>query len=191
MIVGVSVTKSTLWRGINEEFSNVYHYDAAADTTSQQIADSVVAAERALHGSNVTFKGVKVWGPTDGPKEQSVMLLQQTLTGNGSQLSGVPTAKELAIVVQWDTGRKNSRGGRIFLRKYIHLGMMSGGTEDMAKGNTAMVAAVTDPVVTYANKVKNAVGISGANITDKKGRGLPLGTAAQVLPHMHTRQFRR
>ncbi len=191
MIVGVSVTKSTTWRGIEEQYSNVYHFDAAVDTTSDDLANSVVASERAAHAVNVTFKNVKVWGPTDGTKEQSVMLLQKDLTGTGNAVRTYDTAKELTAVVQWDTGRKNSRGGRIFLRKYLHVGALGESGEDQAKGNAALAPATVTRLTTYANNVKNAVGVSGAAISDKKGRKLPVGTPAQVLPHLHTRQFRR
>ncbi len=191
MIAGVSVTKSTTWRGIEEEFSNVYHFDLAVDVTSKQIADEVVTAEKALMGTNVTFKNVKVWGPTDGTKAQSVMLLQEDLTGNGLITPGAVTAKELTAVVQWDTGRKNTRGGRIFLRKYVHLGTLNAVDESAAKGNTQLPAPSVTAIKAYGNKVKNPLSASNAPLTDQKGRTLPLGTDTQVLPHLHTRQFRR
>jgi hypothetical protein len=119
------------------------------------------------------------------------MLLQEDVGGTGAKPLGVETAKELTAVVQWDTGRKNTRGGKIFLRKYVHLGIIGAADHQAAKGNSALAAADVQAIVDYANKVKNAVGISGANITDKKGRGLPVATPAVVLPHLHTRQFRR
>jgi hypothetical protein len=191
MIVGVAVTKRTTWRGIEEEFSNVYHYDTALDATSQEVADAVVAAERTIFANNVFFLNVKVWGPTDGTALQSQMLLQQTLTGSGNAARGSDTAKELTAVVEWDTGRKNTRGGRIFLRKYLHLGSLTEPGEDQAKGNTALVAATVTRLTTYANAVKNALPQGRAAISDKKGRKLPIATDAKVLPHLHTRQFRR
>lgn len=191
MIVGCSITKTTTWRGIEEEFSNVYHFDSAADTTSQQIIDGVVTAEAAILGANVNFIGAKVWGPTDGFALQSRMLLQVTLARTGSVSGGAQTAKELSAVVQWDTGRINSRGGRIFLRKYLHLGMLINVDEGAAKGNTPMGGPTLAALKAYADDVQNAVGISGASLSDKKGRKLPLNTNATVLPHLHTRQFRR
>jgi hypothetical protein len=191
MILGVSVTKQTSWRGIQEQFSNVYHYDAAVDVTSKQVADSVVNNEKGLFGASVAFKNVKVWGPADGTKEQSQMLLQEDLTGNGSGAAGSQTAKELSAVVSWDTGRVNSRGGRIFLRKYLHLGNIQGTDEAAAKGNTTLPQADISSIEAYGSLSKNVVGVSGASICDKKGRKLPPNTPAVVLPHLHTRQFRR
>ncbi len=191
MILGVSVTKRTTWRGIEEEFSNVYHYDAALDATSQEVLDAVVTAEKALMGTNVSFVNGKVWGPTDGTKEQSQMLLQQNLSGTGLITPGAITAKELSAVVQWDTGRKNIRGGRIFLRKYVHLGTINSVDENAAKGNTALPAATQTAIVNYGNAVKNALPQGRAAISDKKGRKLPIATTSAVLPHLHTRQFRR
>jgi hypothetical protein len=191
MILGCSVTKSTTWRGIEEEFSNVYHFDAAVDTTSQQVADAVVGAERTILGTNVSMKNVKVWGPTDGTKEQSVMLLQQNLTGTGAIIAGSVCAKELSAVLQWDTGRKNTRGGTIFLRKYLHVGAIPDTAEEAAKGNAALPAAAITRFNNFGNSVKNPVGVNGAPLCDKKGRKLPLNTPTKTLTHLHTRQFRR
>ncbi len=191
MIIGVSITKETTWRGGAEEFSNVYHFDTAVDTTSDEVIDAVVAAEQTVHGPGVAFKNAKAFGPTDGLPAQNVMLADRTLTQFGTMPTAVTAGKELAAVVQWDTGRKNTRGGRIFYRKYLHPGALGTGNDDAGKGNVAMTQAQQDLFVAYGNDVKNAVGLSGANLTDAKGRALPIGTPATVLPHLHTRQFRR
>jgi hypothetical protein len=191
MILGVSVDKAVTWRGVEEQFTNVWHYDAALDTTSKQVADAVVANERGLFGANVSFKRVQVWGPADGLPAQNQMLLQETLTGAGTGGSGTITAKELTAVASWDTGRKNSRGGRVYLRKYLHLGQLAEVADEAAKGNNSLSISEQGRVKTFANNMKNVVGISGASICDKKGRKLPVGTDAKVLPHLHTRQFKR
>ncbi len=191
MILGCSVTKSTTWRGISEEYTNVWHFDATVDTTSKEVADAVVAAERALFSGNVNFKKVQVWGPADGTKLQSQMLLQEDLTGQGTAFEGSVMAKELTAVVSWDTGRVNSRGGRIFLRKYLHLGRLNLSDEEAAKGNTALPVATRTTLVDFGNSMKNIVGTGRASLCDKKGRKLPLNTGATVLPHLRIRQFRR
>jgi hypothetical protein len=54
-----------------------------------------------------------------------------------------------------------------------------------------MTAAEQTRLRDFGNSMKNLVGVAGANICDKQGRKLPLNTGAQVLPHLHTRQFRR
>jgi hypothetical protein len=191
MILGVAVTKGTSWRGIAEEFTNVYHYDAAVDTTSDQVADGVVNAERQVFGNNVSYKRVQVYGPADGTILQNRMLLQKDLTGVGAVDTGSVTAKELTAVVSWNTGRVNSRGGRIYLRKYLHVGRIAITDEDQAKGNGPLTPNVREMLESYGNAAKNVVGASGASLCDKKGRKLPLGTNPIVLPHLHTRQFRR
>jgi hypothetical protein len=191
MILGVSLTKRTTWRGIEEEFSNVYHFQTAVDVTSDQVVDGVLAAEREIFGNNVTFVNAKVWGPTDGTALQSRMLLQRDFANSGNLAVGAITAKELAAVVQWDTGRINLRGGRIFLRKYLHVGRLAASDEEAAKGNAPMQASSITALTAYADDVKNAVGLSGADLCDEKGRLLPFNTPAIVLPHLHTRQFRR
>jgi len=179
------------WRGVEEEFTNVWHYDATVDTTSQEVADAVVAEEKKVFGQNVKFKKVQVWGPADGTKLQSQMLLQQPLTGFGTTFAGAILAKELTAVISWDTGRVNTRGGRVFLRKYLHLGQWPFSNEDEAKGNVAMPANQQTEMVRFGNAMKNIVGLGRASLCDKRGRKLPLGTDAKVLPHLRIRQFRR
>ncbi len=191
MILGVAVEKGTTWREKEETFTNVWHFDATVDTPAQSVADAVVAEERKLHGANINFKNVKVWGPADGTQLQNQMIIQQTLSGPGTAVGAEIMAKELTAVVSWDTGRKNSRGGRIYLRKYLHLGRGPSTDPEAAKGNTAMTAAEQTRLRDFGNSMKNLVGVAGANICDKQGRKLPLNTGAQVLPHLHTRQFRR
>jgi hypothetical protein len=191
MILGVSITKSCNWRGIEEEFSNVYHFDTTVETTSDEVINGVVNAERQIYGDNVKFVKGQAWGPADGTQLQSQMLLQKPLTGFGALVTGAKTAQELTAVVSWDTGRVNTRGGRIFLRKYAHVGRIDTSLEDVAKGNTALPQNIKEQYESYGNSVKNAVGINRATLCDKQGRQLPLNTPATVLPHLHTRQFRR
>jgi hypothetical protein len=191
MIIGVSITKETTWRGKQEQFSNVYHFDTSVDTTSDQVIDSVVSTERTIHSPNVKFVNAKAFGPTDGTKEQNVMLADRPLNLTGTADTSGSTAQELAAVVQWDTGRKNTRGGRIFLRKYLHVGALAIGQDEASKGNTPMNAQQLTKFQTFGKTVQNAVGVNAAPICDAKGRKLPLSTEPQVLPHLHTRQFRR
>ncbi len=191
MILGVSVTKSVQWRNATEEFTNVWHFDTAVDMTSQALANNVVSSERGFFGANVNFKKVQVWGPTDGTKQQSQMLLQQDLTGSGSGGTSTVCALETSAVVSWDTGRKNTRGGRIFLRKYLHMGQLAVADEPAAKGNTVLPAGELQRIKDFGAAMKNPSSQNSAPICDKAGRRLPLLTPTVVLPHLHTRQFRR
>jgi hypothetical protein len=191
MIIAVAVNKHFLWRGSREDFTNVWHYDTSVDTTAQELADAVVAKERTVYGRNVNFSKVQAWGPADGTKAQNQMLVQQVLTGTGEVNGFYDTAKELTAVLSWDTGRVNSRGGKIFLRKYMHIGNMTSGDEDSAKGNTAIPAQDRDRYATFGTDMKNLVGLNRASICDRLGRRLPLNTNVKVLPHLRIRQFRR
>lgn len=192
MILGVAVDKSVMWRGQKETYTNVWHYDTTIDTTSKEIADAVVDKERALMGTNVSFNRVQVWGPTDGTKEASQMLHQEDLSGTGGTGGGQTCALETTAVVSWNTGRFNSRGGRIYLRKYLHLGQLFSNDLEASKGNTALPSSDMGRLESFGNAMKNLQGTGfGAAICDKKGRKLPLNTPAAVLPHLHTRQFRR
>jgi hypothetical protein len=191
MILGASIVKSTSWRGINEEFTNVYHFDTSINTTSEQVADKLIEHERRFFAANVNFHRVLVWGPADGTKQENRMLVQRDLTGTGEAPVTKIMAKELCLIVQWDTGRVNTRGGKIYLRKYLHKGALAQDDEGAAKGNTALPPSAIAEANDYANYVKNLIGSTGASLCDKQGRKLPLATPAVVIPYAHTRQFRR
>ncbi len=192
MILGVSIEKELTWRGQAEQFANVYHFDTDAGYMSEDLVQAVIAVERPAFSTQVKFRRAKVWGPTDQGVIASEMLLQADLTGTGSRASNFLTGFELAAVVSWNTGRKNSKGGPVFLRKYLHVGAITtaGGPE---LGNTALPSQDLDILRNYGNGIKNVGGATGlaANLCDKKGRKLPLNTSPKILPHLHTRQFRR
>ena len=64
MAVGqIVIVKSTAWQGRSEDFSNVYnlHELAATAEAGEAAIDSIVALERAVHGSNVTFKEARAY----------------------------------------------------------------------------------------------------------------------------------
>ncbi len=193
MIVGISITKEEQFRGRNEEFSNVYHFDAAVGMDPKNLANAVAQRERPVFNSTVQFKSWKAWGPTNQGKAANEMLAEgefETMNG-GAGLTQIYS--ELAAVVSWSTGRKNTRGQMIYLRKYLHVCGTEGSSAAPGLTDATIPLTQQNALITYGNAIKNVnVGAAQqeAQLVDMQGRGLPLGTDPKVLPHFHIRQFR-
>lgn len=199
---GISITKSTSWRGSNEEFSNVYHYDTSTvintDSGWEALVNDIVSREKDIHGQNVNFLRARVWGPTyeaseetQALKDASIMRWVGDLTGTGNIPSTYPIAKELAICVSFYVGR-SARGYKRFLRKYWHVGAISAGSTDPndRMGNTALPVATRDSAKAVFEALKTvSVGGFSHDLCTPGGDHLPLGSNAIVLAHLRTRQF--
>lgn len=196
MIIGVSLELGTTWRGQTEAFSNVWHYDTPPAMSAEELADLVVSTSRTtLFGSGVTFRRVRAWGPTDQGKLASEMLVDKQLSGLGETAYPQPVVggpKEMSVVAQFNTGRKDIRGNPIFLRKYLHTVNFSGTIEE-AMGNAPLSEQFKTLIRNGMEGMKDLGTLteSAAQICDSQGRRLPLNTPCEVLPYAHVRQFRR
>ena len=117
---GVSIVKSVLFRGVQQEFSNVYHYRFATNVDvgpADKIAE-IVAVERQLHSASVKFLRASLWSSGGSPAENT-MLHQETLTGTGSQANIAGMDRERAFLTRWRVG-VDRRGKPVYLRKWYH-----------------------------------------------------------------------
>lgn len=133
MRIGIQITKSTPFRGVEQEFHNVYHFwlDTAVTAPSSALIDELVTTEKALHSSAVNFRRAACW-TAGGTKQQNSMLLKKNLTGTGSQTGGTSMDRERAVLIRWPAGF-DSRGNPVYLRKYYHsCGSAAGQTLDTA-----------------------------------------------------------
>jgi len=117
---GLVIVKSVLFRGVQQEFSNRYHYDGAAMGQAQgtTLANNVKTIEQSLHSTDVTFLRYLVWEDTGLPGTSS-MLVQGSLSGVGSGSTNASQDRERAVLVRWPAGT-DSRGRPVYLRKYYH-----------------------------------------------------------------------
>lgn len=196
-IYGVQVTMSIAWKGQQEEFSNVFHYDTGNGFTNatdwDSLANSVVAELRPLYHTSVSFKRVRVYGPTDEGAIANVMELVKDLTGTGSGLTGALMAPEMAVVADVYVGR-GPRGGKQYLRKYFHSKYFPDGTgsTDSGAAVTPLQSANKTPYVTRLNNLKNIlVGAVNCPICTPNGKHLPTNSTWEVNDYVSTRQFRR
>lgn len=117
--------QSFTYRGNAEEFSNTYHLDGTTPTTHagwKTVADDLIAKVRLCFDSSVSF--VRAYGYVAGVAHADAVIDYETtdgpvLTGNVSW-DGPPAPGDAAMMCSWWDGAYNSRGKKIYLRKYFH-----------------------------------------------------------------------
>lgn len=179
-IFGVSIEKSSSFRGANQIFANVYHYQdaggAPSDADLESLLDQLVVIEKAFHANSVNFVRGRVWS-AGGTQAANQMRVDKALAGAGGLVNDVSYDRERAVLVRWRAG-VDSRGRPVYLRKFWHV--MST-TFDAAAwgsgvyGNTAQIAqARRDGFETTADQVASLTaggtvftlcGPNGRNIT--------------------------
>jgi hypothetical protein len=190
---GFQVTKQLTFRNSPELFSNVYHYDVdPIGPTWDAIADAVVAAERPIYPFAVSYKQVRVYGPTNGSKVDNVTQLIKDLTGSGSHATtGGLMYPELAYYVSMYVGRNPATGRKRFLRKWLH-------TTKRLSGSGAVVDAdlidttTRDMLENWFETMKN-ISVDGFSypICTPQGDHLPLNTQAKAGDRLHIRQLKQ
>lgn len=196
MIAGVHITKQADWRGNPEQFENVYHFDTPSITTDagwDELIDAVVAIEKPLFASMVSWIQARVHGPTNTTKAEDVMIRVKDLTGSGTLPgSGALTPLEMAIVASVYLGR-SPRGFKVFLRKYWHTGRLASSPtgSSAALGNAALLAGDKTPYVNAFNSMRQiTIGPGNNTLCTPSGRPFPAGATVNVANHLHVRQFR-
>ncbi len=111
---------SVSFRGVQQEFSNVYHYQRVGlvEASWEGYLDEVVSTMRSLYSTDVSFKRGNVWS-ADGTPGQNTMLGTKNLTGTGNQVVNPNMDRERAFLVRWRAG-KDIRGKPVYLRKWLH-----------------------------------------------------------------------
>src|SRR3954470_12895414 len=119
--VGVSIVKSTSFRGVAQEFGNTYYYQTPLPVTATvagNLIDHIVTLEKAQHSTAVTFVRAKCWS-AGGTKQENEMITQKNLSGTGSNGSGGASTlnmdKERAFLVRFRAGN-DTRGRPVYLR---------------------------------------------------------------------------
>jgi len=149
----ITIVKSFTYRGQPEEFSNTYHFTGTtpANTAAwKALADAIIAAEKLAVQPSVSF--VRAYGYEAGT-EHSVAQIDYAVAPNtivvGTQPfpSGVAVPGDIALTIRWETGRLNSRGKKIYCRKYMHGALSDGAPVD--KVYTGQATAY----LTFANKL--------------------------------------
>lgn len=192
---GFSVTKKMTWRG-TEEFSNVYHYDCGAgvsDSTLEAFLDAIVAAEKTVHTSQVTFVSGRVWGPTGQGAQVSETRVVKDYTGTGTLIAAASAVmyREATVLVEWYIGRAPGTGRKRILKKFLHACGLPSSSSGIW-GDVTIGQNNKDPFITWGNTIKTLnAGVSGADLCTEDGTHLPTGTNPTVNDYLRIRQFKQ
>lgn len=194
---GVAITKSANWRGAEEEFSNVYHYDinpAPDEDKAAALINAIVAQEKTTHTNLVLFKRARLFGPTDQGPAANKMIAVVDLLGTGTYVVDGPIPYEMSVVCQIYIGR-GPAGGKRFIRKYYHTcglaGITAGGHPQL--GNAALPSGAKVNASTCLQNLKS-ITVEGdtMELCTPDGTHIPAdGGDVLTLPYLHVRQFRR
>lgn len=157
--IGVSVVMAVPFRGVNQEFSNVFHYSREVPTANESerdsIIDEIVSILKASHSSDVLFKRAMLW-TSGGTPGQNDMLRQRTLSGVGSSAVNASMDRERAVLIRWPAG-KDVRGRPVFLRKWFHVCgnyEASAFSASILQNTTPILDATRAIIASHANGLK-------------------------------------
>lgn len=191
-LVGVSITKSVQFRGVQQEFSNVYYYWGdlpviAAEANS--LIDQLVTTEKKLHSSAVAFLFGRCWS-AGGSRESNNMIVQKPLSGFGNFATIANLDRERAYLVRWRAGI-NSRGKPVYLRKWYHsCGAPSGVTiNDGILANTEQLSSASrGTIVTLADESKlRSTALQSYSLRSERNR--PITGDTECHPYLEHHQL--
>lgn len=189
----VSVEKDISFRNGTERIGNVYHYriDLATQPDFENLADAVLARDRAAYPSVAAFKQLRIWGPTEGSEADNKMRLERSLNVNGLRTAtSVDIYPELSVVCSIFVGRSPVHNRKVFVRKYIRLLRPISGT---TSGITSMLdTADINHFKTWMNGNKTiSAGTGQFSMCTPLNRVVPEGEDAKVLPTLRVRQIKQ
>lgn len=189
----VSVEKEISFRNVTERFANVYHYhlEVPLPLDYENLADAVVARDRAAYPSAVAFKFVRVWGPTEGSEADNKMRFEEVLNVNGLRTAtSVAIYPELCVVTSLFVGRSPVHNRKLFLRKYIrYIRAMAGGeTSDQATLDTSTRNFYTTWM--EGNRSVSSGGLTAQACTHRDVLA-PQASEVKTLQFMHIRQMKQ
>jgi hypothetical protein len=167
------IGKKFSFRGSQEEFGNVYHFQmsqAAATADDRDWGPDAIAIkniEKAIYGSIVQFDKWRVWGPTEGGEDASLIRDEGVFTAEFGNVAGTQLYRELAVVCNWPIPRSVPKNRKRYLRKYHHVGS-STHISDTAEG----VMSSTGPPFYKTNGMDPIIGLGatrGMTLCNERG----------------------
>lgn len=193
-IVGVSITKSTSFRGVNQEFGNTYYYKTplpVVEAVAGSLIDNIVAKERAIFSGSVNFVYGRCWS-AGGTKQENNMLNQKQLSGTGAGPGAIAGQdRERAFLVRFRAG-VDTRGNPVYLRKWWHLnvGSISGSnlTNTMLENTAQLTTAMRTALEGMADNFKSITALpQNFDLVSEKDRAITGATVAH--PYLEHRQL--
>lgn len=122
----ITLVKRFTYRDTLEEFSNTYHFNGTIplnDAAWLALADAMILAEKPTVQASVSW--VRAYGYEPG-NEHSIWQHSYDGPPSTAQVGTMALGTQrdvpgdIAVTVRWYTGQINSRGKKIYCRKYLH-----------------------------------------------------------------------
>lgn len=186
--IKLTIVKTFTYRGQPEEFSNSYHFTGSdpADSAAWAALDGAIRTEeRKVYTS--AAKIVRVYGYNSGAASASYVhdlsLVDPTLVqGQLAAGTSIPAPGDAAVWLRQPLAVLNSKGKRIFLRKYFHDARL------VAGGGDAVFAAQATALVAFGAFLRGSTIPDTRTVCDKSGN-VPTGDAASAF--ITTRTLKR
>jgi hypothetical protein len=174
--VRLTIVKKFTYRGADEEFSNTYHFTGAnpADTAAwDALSTSIRTQERTVYTPAVKIQ--RVYGYNSGADSAVYVQHWELDTTNtpGTLAAGtsIPAPGDAAVWLRQPLAILNSKGKRIFLRKYFHDARLN------AAGGDTVFAAQKTALVAFGAFLRGSTIPDTRRVCDKNGN-VPTGDAA-------------
>lgn len=187
----ITIVKRFTYRDALEEWSNQYWFTGTKPTASgswKTLADAIINAEKPFLHSQVKFIRAYGYDADDtkpDPAEWTHDYLgppDTSLAGSKGYLAADAAPGDAAAVVRWFTGRYNTKGKKIYCRKYFHGFFMSLSDPDEVDSTTKT------EMQTYAAKMIDGTLPGGVKASDRLGSTL---TDPIAMPYITTRTLKR
>jgi hypothetical protein len=180
---GLTIIKEFTYRGdANEEWSNHYWLsgsDPADSAAWRTLFDALVTEEKKLYPP--TTKVVAGYGYTSTADDRTAVwsvdlkVAPNTVVAGTYSGFGDVNPGDTAVWVRWGLDRLNSKGKRIFLRKYFHPGLSASAAPDTVHAD--QIAALT----AFGNKLRDGSFTGGRKITDTHGTNVVGSGVSQFI----------
>lgn len=188
---GLTIIKRFAYRGnSNEEFSNHYWLTGATPADSaawRTLFDALVAEEKKVYSAAASVIGGYGYNSTSDTAT-AIWTVDLTVApntpviGTFANASLVPLPGDDAYWIRWGLDRYNSKGKRVYLRKYFHPAYATNGVPD------TLPASLSTACNAFGAKLEDGSFLDGRKTTDKLGTAL-VGHA--VGPYITTRTLKR
>lgn len=185
----VILVKRFSYRGENEEWSNRYHLEGTTPANAaawKALYDAIFASEKTCLPATISL--VRAYGYAAG-SATATDVVDYTLSplspvvGTYSPAAGhYPLPGDVAMVLRWSTPDLNTRGKRIYLRKYFHGAHHNPSTPDTLSP-TQSTALAAHGAVMIAGSLPGSMKVCGPQGAD--------ASSPAVLPWLTTRTLKR
>jgi hypothetical protein len=176
----LTVIKKMTYRGnTNEEWSNTYAFTGGtpADATAwRSLFDALVLQEKTLYKSDVSVVAGYGYDKVPQKGDHAVWSVDLTVSPNtpvpGTYTGGgIESGGDGAAWVRWGLDRLNSKGKRVYVRKYFHPVYIDT-VQNSGNGGDAIQAAWKTAAAAFGAKLSDGSFSGGRIITDPTGAAI-------------------